>query len=291
MLLSFTRACRDAVAFSASLSVPFANPVRNLFMKFFKRKFSCGERILPAYEARRQIDVFYIGKMDALMARLFRLLQVPAEPLRLIKEIARVSNEEAERIASMFLRMTEGLISFDGKLATTIMSSHLLEGSHEDWSEHRALYDLILHMPPGVNVNLILNIASKMLPKPKKVLKDLYDKGIIYLQGVEKETFVWVAHPPPKSCSLALQELRKRSLQDAALYLLRNPLRIYSNGTSDFKLKEALKVLVLSGVVSPSLKMPPLNSLSLEAALSEVYPLISLVYDERGGRSPTSDEN
>lgn len=277
MLVSPTRACRDAVAFSASLNASFAEPVRKAFLESFNRKFGCGETALPAYEARRHIDVFYMGKMGALTARLLRLLQVPAELPRLVREVTKIPGSEAERITRVFLESAGGLITSNGSLTATITSSRLLKGEHDDWKEARALYDLILHMPPGVNVNLVLKVSCRIISNPRRVLKELYDNRIIYLQGVGKETLVWTAPPPPRNCSLALQELRRRGLQDAALYLLRNPLKVHPNGTSDIRVKDALSVLVASGAASPSLKMTPLNSLFLEAALSEVYPLTSLI--------------
>ncbi|MEM3147926.1 MAG: hypothetical protein QXQ21_03395 [Candidatus Jordarchaeales archaeon] len=281
MLVSSTRACRDAVSFSASINASFAGPVRAIFLDSFNRKFSCGELRLPAYEARRHIDVFFMGKTYALTARLLRLLQVPAELPRLIKEVAKVSGDEAEKINKIFLESAGKFIVSDGKLTATVTSGGLLKGEHDDWKDARALYDLILHMPPGINVNLVLRVSSKLFSNPRKVLKTLYDNRIIYLQGVGKDTFVWATPPPPRSCSLALQELRRKGLQDAALYLLRSPLRVYMNGTSDIRLKEALRILVASGAASPSLKMTPLNSLFLEAALSEVYPLTTLVSNGR----------
>ncbi|MBS7287331.1 MAG: hypothetical protein KIH01_00905 [Candidatus Freyarchaeota archaeon] len=277
MLVSPTRACRDAVAFSASLNAPFAEPIRKVFLESFNRKFGYGETILPAYEARRHIDIFYMGKMAALTARLLRLLQVPAELPRLIREVIKVPDGEAEKITRMFLESAGGLITSNGSLTATITSSNLIKGEHDDWKDARALYDLILHMPPGVNVNLVLRISCRILSNPRKVLKELYDNRIIYLQGVGKETLVWTALPPPRNCSAALQELRRRGLQDAALYLLRNPLRAHPNGASDIRIKEAFSVLVASGVTSSSFKTIPLNSLFLEAALSEVYPLTGLV--------------
>ncbi len=288
MLVSPTRACRDAVSFSASINAPFAEPVKSVFLESFNRKFGCGETRLPAYEARRHIDVFYMGKMEALTARLLRLLQVPAELPRLVKEVAKVSNDEAEKISKRFLEMAGAFIVSDGRLTVTVTSSSLLRGEHDDWKDARALYDLILHMPPGVNANLVLSASCKLFTNPRKVLKELYDNRIIHLQGVGKDTLIWAAPPPPRSCSIALQELRRKGLQDAALYLLRSPLRVHMNGTSDLRLKEALRVLVVSGVASSSLKMTSLNSLFLEAALSDVYPLTILVSNKKNDRDDAS---
>lgn len=288
MLVNPTRACRDALAFSASLNAPFAEPVRKVFLESLNKKFGCGIPSLPAYEARRHIDVFHTGKMSALTARLLRVLQVPAELPRLVKEVTGIPDGEAEKITKAFLEMAGGLVASDGKLFVTVTNVNLLGGEHEDWREARALYDLILHMPPGVDANLVLKVSSRMMPNPRKVLKKLYDNRIVHLQGVGKETLVWTAPPPPKNCSAALLELRRRGLQDAALYLLRAPSRVHYNGTSDLRLKEALRILLASGVVSPSFKMTPANSIALEAALSEVYPLATIVMNGKNCESCNS---
>ncbi|MEM1797870.1 MAG: hypothetical protein QXX87_01490, partial [Candidatus Jordarchaeales archaeon] len=283
MLVNPTRACRDAMAFSASLNAPFAEPVRKVFLESLNKKFGCGIPLLPAYETRRHIDVFHTGKMSALTARLLRVLQVPAELPRLVKEVTGIPDGEAEKITKAFLEMAGGLVVSDGKLFVTATNSNLLKGEHDDWREARTLYNLILHMPPGIDANLVLKVSCRVMPNPRKVLKKLYDNRIVYLQGVGKETLVWTAPPPPKNCSAALLELRRRRLQDAALYLLRNPSKVYYNGTSDLRLKDALKILIASGLVSPSLKMTPINSITLEAALSEVYPLATIVMNGKNG--------
>jgi len=277
LLLSVTRACRDAVAFSAVLSAEFAAPVRDVFTGWLTRKFFRGKGGLPAYETRRYIDIFYMNRMEGVAAKLLRLLQVPAEIPKLVREVLRVSDEKAAIVTENFLKLAGSAVASDGGVSATVTSRHLLYGSHEDWREHRALYNVILHMPPGVGVDAVLRVARRILPNPRRILKELYDKGIVFLQGVGRRTLVWTAPPPPRCCSIALLEVRRRGIQDAALQLLQGPVRVYANGTSDLRLKEALKILIATGVVSQSFKITPSNSIFMEAALSEVYPLTQLL--------------
>ncbi|MEX2705059.1 MAG: hypothetical protein Q6352_007345 [Candidatus Freyrarchaeum guaymaensis] len=282
--LGFVRANRDAMAFTTLFpSLKVGELLRRKFIDSCIKKFYEKKPVLPTYQVRKLIDVFYSRGEEPVIARIARLLSVPAELPKLLAEITGVK-PNGEGFFRVLLRKVENelgpVLAKNGKVSVLRNSGFLLHGTHSDWSELRKVYDVVLHSPTLVNVEEIIRLAQKFTDTPKLFLKQLHDNKVITLLGLGKETYVWKAGtPPPKNVAYALREIHQKKLEVTALQSLQHPtLKHTANPQPSERLQETLEILKRHRIVKGEepYQIDPHSSISLEAAINDVIPLLQL---------------
>ncbi|WXG39992.1 MAG: hypothetical protein WED07_04080 [Candidatus Freyarchaeum deiterrae] len=284
--LSFIRANRDAVAFTTLFpSLKIGETLRRKFIDQCIKKFYEKKSILPTYHVRKLIDVFFSNGIESITARAARLLNIPAELPELVTEITGVTPNGNGVFKDLLTKVENELnpiIVKNGKISVLKYSGFLLQGNHKDWSELRKVFDAILHSPNPANTEDIIKLTQNFTDNPKLLIKELHDNKIISLQGLGKETFIWKAGtPPPKNIILALKEIRQEKLEVTALQILQHQTINQTKNSNLFEsAAEALELLEKHNVIKKDddeqYQIDQYSSISLEAALNDVTPLIQL---------------
>lgn len=258
-------------------------PLRRKFIDNCIKKFYEKKPILPTYQLRKIIDVFYSRGEESIIARATRLLNIPAEISKLLTEIIGVtlnSNGALKELHKKIEIELTPIIVKNGKLTVLKNSSYLLHGTHQDWSDHRKIFDLILHSPTLISVEEIIKVAQSFTDHPRLLLKELHDNKIITLLGNGKETLIWkTGTPPPKTIISALREIRQKKLEVTTLQILQHQdLEEIKNSPLYERLVETLEILSKHQIIKEEKQyvIDQYSSISLEAAINEVTPLIQL---------------
>ena len=168
----------------------------------------------------------------------------------------------------------------NGKLSVLKNSSYLLHGTHEDWSNLRKAFDVILYSPTLVSTEEVIKLTQKFTESPKLLLKELHNNKIITLQGKGKETFIWkTGTSPPKNIISALREIRQKKLEVTTLQILQHPnINQIKNSTLFERVLDALEILSKHQIIKEEeqYQIDHYSSISLEAAINDVTPLIQL---------------
>ncbi len=282
--MGFIRANRDAVAFVTLFpALKIGEPLRRKFIENCIKKFYEKKSILPTYQLRKIIDVFYSRGEESIIARAARLLSIPAELPKLLTEITLVT-PNGNGVFKDLLKKVENelnpILVKNGKLSVLKNSGCLLHGTHNDWSDLRKVFDVILHSPALVSAEEVIKLTQNFVESPKRLLKELHDNKMITLQGEGKETFIWKAGAsPPKNIISALREIRQRKLEVTTLQILQhqniNPLK---NSSLFERVIDALEILNKHQIIKEEdqYQIDQYSSISLEAAINEVTPLIQL---------------
>ncbi|MHA1578655.1 MAG: hypothetical protein ACTSUQ_03375 [Candidatus Freyarchaeota archaeon] len=257
--------------------------LRRKFIDSCIKKFYEKKPLLPTYQVRKLIDVFYSRGEEPLIARITRLLGVPAELPKLLAEITGVK-PNWEGFFRILLRKVENelkpILAKNGKVSVLRNSGFLLHGTHDDWNELRKMYDLVLHSPTLVSVEEITGLSQNFTDNPNLLLKQLHDNRVITLLGLGKETYVWkVSTPPPKNVAYALREVRQKKLEITVLQILRNQtVKQVANPQHSERLQETLEILRKLKILreEETYRIDPHSSITLEAAINDVTPLLQL---------------
>nr|MDO8082781.1 hypothetical protein [Candidatus Freyarchaeota archaeon] len=283
--LGFIRANRDAVAFTTLFpSLKIGEILRRKFIDQCIKKFCEKKSILPTHQVRKVIDVFFSSGIESITARAARLLSIPAELPELVREITGVTpngNGVFKDLLTKVENELDPLLAKNGKLSVLKYSGFLLHGTHKDWSDLRKVFDVILHSPTPVNTKDIIKLTQNFTDNPKILIKELHDNKIITLQGLGKETFIWKAGtPPPKNIISALREIRQEKLEVTALQILQHQtINQIKNSNLFERVKEVLEILERHHIIKKEgekYQIDQYSSISLEAALNDVTPLIQL---------------
>jgi hypothetical protein len=282
--LGFIRANRDAVAFTTLFpSLKIGEPLRRQFIDNCIKKFYEKKSILPTYQLRKIIDVFYSRGEESIIARAARLLIIPAELPKLLTEITKAtqkSNVVFKNLLKKIEKELDPILVKNGKLSVLKNSNYLLHGTHKDWSDQRKAFDLILHSPTLVNTEEVIKLTQNFTESPKLLLKELHDNKIITLQGNGKETFIWKSGTsPPKNIISALREIRQKKLEVTTLQILQHQkINQIKNSSLYERVVDALKILHKHQIIKEKeqYQIDQYSSISLEAAINEVTPLIQL---------------
>jgi hypothetical protein len=283
--MGFIRANRDAVSFTTLFpSLQVGQELRRKFIDQCIKKFCEKKPILPTQQIRKLIDVFYSRGIESIIARATRLLSIPAELPELVTEITGLTPNGNGCLKALIQKVEKELspiLEKDGKLSVLKYSPLPLEGTHQDWKETRKLFDAILHSPPLVNKEEIIKITQNFSDNPKLIIKQLHDNKIINLQGLGRETLIWkVGIPPPKNIVSALREIRQKKLEVTALQILQNQtVNQIKNFNPQERLIETLEILVKHRILKEEggkYQIDQYASISLEAAINDVTPLIQL---------------
>ncbi|MEM2984942.1 MAG: hypothetical protein QXL24_06940, partial [Candidatus Jordarchaeaceae archaeon] len=134
---------------------------------------------------------------------------------------------------------------------------------------------------PLVNKEEIIKITQNFSENPKLIIKQLHDNKIINLQGLGRETLIWkVGIPPPKNIVSALREIRQKKLEVSTLQILQHQtIDQIRNFNSQERLLETLEILVKHRILKEEGRRYQIDqyaSMSLEAAINDVTPLIQL---------------
>ncbi|MFB0560986.1 MAG: hypothetical protein ACETWM_07215 [Candidatus Lokiarchaeia archaeon] len=282
--MGFIRANRDAVAFTTLFPpLKIGEPLRRRFIDNCIKKFYEKKSILPTYQLRKIIDVFYSRGEESIIARATRLLSIPAELPKLLTEITRATLNGDGDFKNLLKRIEKELnpiVVKNGKLSVLKNSSYLLHGTHEDWSDLRKAFDVILYSPTLVSTEEVIKLIQKFTESPKLLLKELHNNKIITLQGKGKETFIWkTGTSPPKNIISALREIRQKKLEVTTLQILQHPnINQIKNSTLFERVLDALEILSKHQIIKEEeqYQIDHYSSISLEAAINDVTPLIQL---------------
>lgn len=282
--LGFIRANRDAVAFTTLFpSLKMGETLRRKFIEQCIKKFYEKKSILPTYQVRKVIDVFFSSGIESIIARATRLLSIPAELPELIREITGLTlngNGVFKEVLTKVENELSPLLVKNGKLSVLKYSNFLLHGSHKDWSDLRKVFDAILHSPNPINTEDIIKLTQNFTDNPKVLIKTLHDNKIITLQGLGKETFIWKnGTPPPKNIISALREIRQEKLEVATLQILQHQTINQIKNNIFERGKKVLEILEKNNIIKKEgekYQIDQYSSITLEAALNDVTPLIQL---------------
>ncbi|MBS7250019.1 MAG: hypothetical protein KIH08_05420 [Candidatus Freyarchaeota archaeon] len=283
--MGFIRANRDAVSFTTLFpSLGVGQELRRKFIDQCIKKFCEKKPILPAQQVRKLIDVFYSRGIESIIARVTRLLSIPAELPELVTEITGLTSNGNSCLKTLIQKVEKELspiLEKDGRLSVLKYSPLPPEGTHQDWNETRKLFDAILHSPPLVNKEEIIKITQNFSDNPKLILKQLHDNKIINLQGLGRETLIWkVGIPPLKNIVSALREIRQKKLEVTTLQILQHQtINQIKSFNSQECLLETLEILVKHRILKEEggkYQIDQYASISLEAAINDVTPLIQL---------------
>lgn len=283
--LGFIRANRDAVSFTTLFpSLKIGETLRRKFIEQCIKKIYEKKSILPTYQVRKVIDVFFSSGIDSVTARTARLLSIPAELPELVREITGVTpngNGVFKDVLTKVENELAPLLVKNGKLSVLKYSNILLHGSHKDWSDLRKVFDAILHSPTPVNTEDIIKLTQNFTDNPKILIKELHDNKIITLQGLGKETYIWKAGTsPPRNIISALREIRQEKLEVTALQILQHQtINQVKNFSLSECLKKALEILEKNNIIKrekEKYQIDQYSSITLEAALNDVTHLIQL---------------